>query len=505
MWIQNPMASEDATLIAEVEAPSSDRGLPHTQIASVETLGVMHPFNTLHTGMEGVTRSAMVASHPPLSFVAGPTLTAGSASSSGGMSTSTAFVPVPIPGVIEPAFAQPTAFATPLVYPSTLTTAYYPAAAAAPSPTPCTFLTAGPSITAVCHCVYAQPCALHHRPITYAHAPHSFPTIAGSIGHTRLPAPTHSHALPNPSTAASVQVPTLPPTLAPQPMRSSAMRLKRPATLSLGQSNDSEPCALVRQPKLRRVASLEGESSTSVVSPAVIASGEDDGVVDTSSANNTVCGECRNRAAAASAPCTCHQHCPQHSCICSRTTGEAVRRENEINPMHDLLLSSRMAQIERERQANNVWFHRQPLAAGGLVGVDVVTRRITPHPLVMFPRYHHPLMELSMVLLQPHETTVVVGGAAPPAAEPLPVGASVEQIQRFSTLHKYVKKGDVPENEQERCTVCLMDFESDEEVRSLRCSHVFHVACIDRWLIYNKKCPVCRLDLDKTEVVPAPN
>ncbi|VDO95688.1 unnamed protein product [Heligmosomoides polygyrus] len=59
----------------------------------------------------------------------------------------------------------------------------------------------------------------------------------------------------------------------------------------------------------------------------------------------------------------------------------------------------------------------------------------------------------------------------------------------------------VPENEAERCTVCLCEFETGEEVRNLRCTHIFHVNCIDKWLVYNKKCPVCRLDVDKQKAV----
>lgn len=41
-----------------------------------------------------------------------------------------------------------------------------------------------------------------------------------------------------------------------------------------------------------------------------------------------------------------------------------------------------------------------------------------------------------------------------------------------------------------------MDFETGEDVRTLRCTHLFHVDCIDRWLVYNKKCPVCRIEVD---------
>ncbi|VDN58070.1 unnamed protein product [Dracunculus medinensis] len=94
----------------------------------------------------------------------------------------------------------------------------------------------------------------------------------------------------------------------------------------------------------------------------------------------------------------------------------------------------------------------------------------------------------------------MLSGPPPSLSDPLPVGASLDQIQRFSKMYKYIKVEDVPENEKERCTICLMDFEADEDVRCLCCTHVFHVTCIDRWLVYNKKCPVCRIDLDKADI-----
>lgn len=39
------------------------------------------------------------------------------------------------------------------------------------------------------------------------------------------------------------------------------------------------------------------------------------------------------------------------------------------------------------------------------------------------------------------------------------------------------EKGD-----KERCTVCLVDFEKADELRSLQCQHIFHVDCIDRYV-----------------------
>ncbi|KAF8036275.1 hypothetical protein BT93_C2100 [Corymbia citriodora subsp. variegata] len=44
------------------------------------------------------------------------------------------------------------------------------------------------------------------------------------------------------------------------------------------------------------------------------------------------------------------------------------------------------------------------------------------------------------------------------------------------------------------CAVCLCEIGAGEEVRELKCcDHVFHRACLDRWLGYkNATCPLCR-------------
>ncbi|KAF3672512.1 putative transcription factor bHLH96-like [Capsicum annuum] len=43
------------------------------------------------------------------------------------------------------------------------------------------------------------------------------------------------------------------------------------------------------------------------------------------------------------------------------------------------------------------------------------------------------------------------------------------------------------------CSVCLTEFEEDESLRLLpKCSHAFHVPCIDTWLRSHKNCPLCR-------------
>merc|ERR1711971_815551 len=43
-----------------------------------------------------------------------------------------------------------------------------------------------------------------------------------------------------------------------------------------------------------------------------------------------------------------------------------------------------------------------------------------------------------------------------------------------------------------QCSVCWDDFKLDEEVRQLRCEHIFHGDCIIPWLELHDTCPVCR-------------
>ncbi|KAJ8629182.1 hypothetical protein MRB53_022505 [Persea americana] len=50
--------------------------------------------------------------------------------------------------------------------------------------------------------------------------------------------------------------------------------------------------------------------------------------------------------------------------------------------------------------------------------------------------------------------------------------------------------------EQIGCSVCLQDFQVGETVRSLpHCQHMFHLPCIDNWLIRHASCPLCRCDI----------
>ncbi|KAJ8343522.1 hypothetical protein SKAU_G00308510 [Synaphobranchus kaupii] len=84
-------------------------------------------------------------------------------------------------------------------------------------------------------------------------------------------------------------------------------------------------------------------------------------------------------------------------------------------------------------------------------------------------------------------------------------GASQGTIERCTYPHKYRKRklhGKQEEDEgpeedtEEKCTICLSILEEGEDVRRLPCMHLFHQLCVDQWLLTNKKCPICRVDIE---------
>jgi len=44
------------------------------------------------------------------------------------------------------------------------------------------------------------------------------------------------------------------------------------------------------------------------------------------------------------------------------------------------------------------------------------------------------------------------------------------------------------------CTIC-QEYICTDVIRSLACSHFYHIDCIDKWFTENKKCPQCRFEL----------
>ena len=69
---------------------------------------------------------------------------------------------------------------------------------------------------------------------------------------------------------------------------------------------------------------------------------------------------------------------------------------------------------------------------------------------------------------------------------------------------------------EEECAICQESYAQGDEVRDLPCEHFFHSGCIDtyvffnflkrflfRWLVIQKKCPLCRHDITTEHTGPA--
>ena len=86
--------------------------------------------------------------------------------------------------------------------------------------------------------------------------------------------------------------------------------------------------------------------------------------------------------------------------------------------------------------------------------------------------------------------------------EPVRVTVNEDKMDTFLTSIKYDPKVDeLKIKDQKSCTICLSNYEKDEEVSYLNtCGHLFHTTCVDKWLReFNHKCPVCRLSADPSK------
>ncbi|KAF5192091.1 Nep1-interacting protein-like, partial [Thalictrum thalictroides] len=71
-------------------------------------------------------------------------------------------------------------------------------------------------------------------------------------------------------------------------------------------------------------------------------------------------------------------------------------------------------------------------------------------------------------------------------------GLSVESLKKLPH-HVITDKNKEGLGDSTCCAICLQDFEVGEIVRSLRrCHHMFHLTCVDKWLVRRRSCPVCR-------------
>ncbi|KNA05845.1 hypothetical protein SOVF_186590 [Spinacia oleracea] len=75
-------------------------------------------------------------------------------------------------------------------------------------------------------------------------------------------------------------------------------------------------------------------------------------------------------------------------------------------------------------------------------------------------------------------------------------GLSGDLVEKIPKIKITKNNNNDASGERVSCSVCLQDFQIGETVRSLPdCHHLFHLPCIDKWLLKHASCPLCRRDL----------
>lgn len=49
--------------------------------------------------------------------------------------------------------------------------------------------------------------------------------------------------------------------------------------------------------------------------------------------------------------------------------------------------------------------------------------------------------------------------------------------------------------EADQCAVCIEPYKWNDVIRILPCKHVFHKSCVDPWLLDQRSCPMCKMDI----------
>lgn len=408
----------------------------------------------------------------------------------------------------------------------------------------------------LCTCVFGstqQPCSLHHPPIAYGQASSSFMPAASSQVTTSQSVSSTTTSQQTEPTASSGQ--HVQPALQRIEQHNISIEMARnqtrlPATLSSSMRHQmrlkrSTPSSLpaqvqhaldARAPKLRRVASdgsrevqsvrpetvpQQSSAPVQVVQPElqVLHPSTSQLVTGTVPSTHQLCSACsaNQQRSCSCTPCVCTL-CP--SSLAARATMvqpsptsvpltlqasrviPAVQASHRAQAQHLANVQQQVAEhhhriFQQHQQILNSQPYYRNFYTTPAAGVFVPLNRTAAIGLDAFlvtNITHHPEYLLERPLDRHHMFTA-------PATDPQPVGLSVQDIEKYSEKLPFVKDCELPEEEQERCTVCQCELETGEEVRHLSCSHQFHVECIDRWLGYNKKCPVCRLDVDQTKAV----
>ncbi|CAK71454.1 unnamed protein product (macronuclear) [Paramecium tetraurelia] len=67
-------------------------------------------------------------------------------------------------------------------------------------------------------------------------------------------------------------------------------------------------------------------------------------------------------------------------------------------------------------------------------------------------------------------------------------GLTKEQIKKIPKRTVYLRQKD-------GCSICYNDILTHDNIRELKCKHYYHSKCIKKWLMNEKKCPICQTEI----------
>lgn len=74
------------------------------------------------------------------------------------------------------------------------------------------------------------------------------------------------------------------------------------------------------------------------------------------------------------------------------------------------------------------------------------------------------------------------------------INITIDKLDEICPL-RCKKLNNVSNNDIDECCICKEKYNDNELHRKLPCNHTFHAHCIEDWIIRNKKCPLCRYEL----------
>ena len=71
--------------------------------------------------------------------------------------------------------------------------------------------------------------------------------------------------------------------------------------------------------------------------------------------------------------------------------------------------------------------------------------------------------------------------------------------------YDHLEEKEIDENlmkviKEEICLICLQNYNNQDKIISLTCTHFFHASCIKKWLEMKNICPLCKKFISFTDI-----